>query len=516
MKASFAFPLACLSALAAVLGAPLARAADFVNGGFETGSFAGWTENGGYWYGGTNYPTDYTFTSGPYQSMIVTPDDVPCLASKGVSINEVESGSYSARINSNDSYTDGGWAGWDFSQIQQTVTNWDSPYLSFDWSAVLQDSGHDHSNRPHFRVILEDLTTATTLYNIAYYSDDLPPDMVQRTGPDSEDWTYTGWQHMQLNTPGLKGHSLSLTILASDCAQGAHDGALYVDNIMASPETDDELPVAVPVVEPERMEAGVPVVLDGTGSYDLEDYTIDLYDWDFNGDGITDLSGGATQQWTIPATWAPGSYTLNLRVRVQPPSPLPAQWSPWAPVILTVLGPPVASLSTLSPATGAIRADGQSTNVLTVQARDANTNNLTTGGQNVVISRVSGTGTINSTVDNSNGTYTAKVTAPSMLGSGTFTATMGGIPVGTDVGAQQSVIAYLPLVGPHLTAILTSTNTLVVSWPVTASSWRLQATTNLPTTETIWTDYSYQTNGATCRRIDPPPAGKRFYRLKLP
>ena len=203
--------------LAAVLGAPSAHAADFVNGGFETGSFLGWTQSGGFWYGGTNYPADYTFNEGPYQSAIVMPGDVPCLMNSGASVGQVRSGAYAARLNSNDFFT-AGYSGYHFSQIQQTVSNWTSPYFSFDWSAVLQDSGHLHSGRPHFRIILENLPQGATIRNAAYYSDDTTPDMV--------------------------GDTLAVTILASDCSGGGHDGALYVDNIMGRPQTGHDLPVA--------------------------------------------------------------------------------------------------------------------------------------------------------------------------------------------------------------------------------------------------------------------------------
>jgi hypothetical protein len=514
MKSPSVLRLLCVGTLAAVLGAPLAHAAGFSNGGFEAGSFDGWTENGGYWLGETNYPADYTFTDSPYESAIVEPGDVPCLASMGVSVNQVRSGSYAARINSNDTYVPGGSANCHFSQIEQTVSGWNSPYISFDWSAILQDSGHTRVNRPHFRVILTDLTTATTIYNIAYYSDNLPPDMVQYTGPSTEDWAYTGWQHMQLNTPGLTGDTLRLTILACDCAQTGHDGALYVDNITGVPATGNELPVAVPVVRQNQVPPGATVTLDGSGSHDSENDTIDLYDWDVDGDGVTDLSGGALQTWTIPTAWAPGTYTLSLRVREQQSAPMPVQWSPWAPATLTVLGPPDAAHSTVSPATASITANGQSTKVITVRARDVNNNSLNTGGETVVISLASGIGTISSTTDNSNGTYTATVTSPPTPGSGTFTATMGGTAVGTEVGAQQSAVAYIS--PSHLGAALTSTNTVVVSWALSKTSWRLQATTGLVTMGSIWTDLSYQTNGTICCRIESPLAGNTFYRLVLP
>ena len=85
MKTSSTLRLICISTLAAVLGASSAHAADFVNGDFEAG-FAGWTMSGGLWFGGTNYPADYGFNAGPYQSAVVGIFDVPCLTSLGVSV----------------------------------------------------------------------------------------------------------------------------------------------------------------------------------------------------------------------------------------------------------------------------------------------------------------------------------------------------------------------------------------------------------------------------------------------
>src|SRR5205085_2436927 len=77
-----------------------------------------------------------------------------------------------------------------------------------------------------------------------------------------------------------------------------------------------------------------------------------------------------------------------------------------------------AANSTISPATATITANGTSTQVITVQAKDGNGNNLTAGGAVVSITKSAGTGAVGSTIDNSNGTYTAIVTSPTVTGSG--------------------------------------------------------------------------------------------------
>jgi autotransporter-associated beta strand protein len=102
-----------------------------------------------------------------------------------------------------------------------------------------------------------------------------------------------------------------------------------------------------------------------------------------------------------------------------------------------------ATRSTFTPGTASIAAGGF-TQVLTVQAKDGSDNNVVVGGATVVISRQSGSGTVGSTTDNGNGTYTATVTSPMATGSGTFVATLNAVGVGTAVGASSSVVTYVP------------------------------------------------------------------------
>lgn len=64
-----------------------------------------------------------------------------------------------------------------------------------------------------------------------------------------------------------------------------------------------------------------------------------------------------------------------------------------------------------------------------MQAKDATGANLILGGATVTITKQSGTGTIGSVTDNSDGTYTATVTAPATTGSGVFVATLGAAAV---------------------------------------------------------------------------------------
>ncbi|WP_421774896.1 invasin domain 3-containing protein [Gracilimonas sp.] len=82
-----------------------------------------------------------------------------------------------------------------------------------------------------------------------------------------------------------------------------------------------------------------------------------------------------------------------------------------------------ADSSLISISQDTLIADGSSQSDILVQLRDEFGNNLISGGDNVVISRT-GTGSLSSTTDNSDGTYSATITAPNNVGSATISASV--------------------------------------------------------------------------------------------
>jgi Invasin, domain 3 len=105
----------------------------------------------------------------------------------------------------------------------------------------------------------------------------------------------------------------------------------------------------------------------------------------------------------------------------------------------------IATLSTLTPGTVTIWADGTSTQILTVTVKDIYGKQVTSGGAEVVIKQTrgtGGTGTISSVTDHGNGTYTAAVTAPTTSGSGVFVATLAGYFVKGGTHAPTEVTVY--------------------------------------------------------------------------
>jgi hypothetical protein len=118
------------------------------------------------------------------------------------------------------------------------------------------------------------------------------------------------------------------------------------------------------------------------------------------------------------------------------------------------------------------------------------------------------------TIDGGGGTSTGGVYS--------VTGTIGQPDAGTMSGGNFSVTggfwglyAVQTPGAPYLSVLRTSTNTVCVWWPVSETSWQLQATASL-VTGSIWSPCSYVTNGANCVYIESPPAGNRFYRLQKP
>jgi virginiamycin B lyase len=132
-------------------------------------------------------------------------------------------------------------------------------------------------------------------------------------------------------------------------------------------------------------------------------------------------------------------------------------------------GPPDAAQWRPTPASANSAANGSSTTVLTVQARDAGGLDVAGGGATVTITKTSGLGSIGSVTDDGDGTYTATVTAPSSPGIGTFVATLAGDHVESGMGTQTlatvhffpqpAIASFTPSSGgAHSTVTLTGTN----------------------------------------------------------
>lgn len=82
-------------------------------------------------------------------------------------------------------------------------------------------------------------------------------------------------------------------------------------------------------------------------------------------------------------------------------------------------------------------------------------------------------------------------------------------------GGFWSVAAVQNPPAPLLSVALSTTNTVVVSWPVSTAQWTLHKTSDLGAQPVTWTPINppYSTNGGTVYYVEPLPSGNRFYRL---
>jgi hypothetical protein len=199
--------------------------AGFTNGDFETGDASGWITGGGARYSEYNStlnPTNYLpggayYNASQNHSAIVTPGNDPNVGSL---LNRVYSGNYSYRA---EDTTYGGYA----SAITQTVTNWTDNNIFFAWAAVLEGA-HGTNDAATFILTLHDDTTNTDLvkrqYNAASGGGGVDARFSYANG-----FYYTAWQVENLDTSGVLGHNLTLSLLAADCEPTGHAGYVYLD-----------------------------------------------------------------------------------------------------------------------------------------------------------------------------------------------------------------------------------------------------------------------------------------------
>jgi hypothetical protein len=200
-------------------------AAAFVNGGFEDGTFSGWTQNGG------------TVSTGPIYNPNGTNRNAITNAGTDALTNNVlstvYSGAHSARVEDSGS-------GSRYSTLTQKVTGYTDPNIFFAWAAVLNNPGHAANEQPRFSINLTDLTTGSVLYDVTFDVSNPPAAITLRNGVG--DWKYTDWIVQNLDVSGLSGHDFALTVTAADCTLGGHGGYAYVDGFGAVTPPAGDLP----------------------------------------------------------------------------------------------------------------------------------------------------------------------------------------------------------------------------------------------------------------------------------
>ncbi len=163
-------------------------------------------------------------------------------------------------------------------------------------------------------------------------------------------------------------------------------------------------------------------------------------------------------------TAAPGTYTISYNVS-------DAVGNAATQVTRTVtvtIGPAAASTSLITASPTAITADGSSTSTITVQLKDSNGNNLSAGGDAVVLT--TSAGSLSAVTDNGNGSYTSTLTSSTSVATANITGSVNSASI-TDTEsvsftpAPSAAAASTSLITANPTAIKadgSSTSTITV------------------------------------------------------
>ena len=203
----------------------------FINGGFEDGTFTGWTKDGGTWKqtpaqaGGT---ISYKNTGDPGKSDIVSTNAGLTDANTKGNLYTVLQGEYAARVNNEDN-------SYHYSTLTQTVDNYTDPNMYLGFAAVLQEPSNAHPPEaaPQFRYSIFDNTAQQMIYSTAFNVYNAAATGIawhDGLSNGSGTWKYSDWNVVHIDTSLIEGHSFTVSVSAYDCAWGGHGGYAYVDD----------------------------------------------------------------------------------------------------------------------------------------------------------------------------------------------------------------------------------------------------------------------------------------------
>jgi len=223
----------------------------FVNGGFETGDFTGWTKethiNPG--IGGTFPPvqlSDLTLAGGGWDLTTVeagATESVPDgLMGASASLRYPKYETHCARVNYQSSGTWGHGASANLIRQTATVTVADvdpsdsKVHVRFALAPVLENPGHPQTQQPYFFAQLYNNTKSVLLFSTFNFAGQAGVPWQVFIDGAGRTWNFTDWQALDI-APGnallAVGDSVELVVVASGCSPTGHDGHVYVDGIGA-------------------------------------------------------------------------------------------------------------------------------------------------------------------------------------------------------------------------------------------------------------------------------------------
>ncbi|MBF0722994.1 invasin domain 3-containing protein [Sanguibacter inulinus] len=268
------------------------------------------------------------------------------------------------------------------------------------------------------------------------------------------------------------------------------------DQPAESSATVDLLPAAADLTTSTVEASPTSITADGTSTS-----TVTVRLLDANGNALT-TSGGtvvvATDAGTVGATTdvGDGTYTAELTSSTTAGTAtlsftLDDAAAEATAAVGFVAGPADTETSTVEASPTSITADGASTSTVTVRLVDGNGNPLTTSGGAVVIA--TDAGTLGTTTDNGDGTYTAVLTSSTTTGTATLSFTLDDVPaeatatVDFTSGTADLTASTIEADPTTLTADGSSTSTVTVRLvdgngnPLTSSGGTVVVTSDLGT-----------------------------------
>src|SRR5690606_21076203 len=112
--------------------------------------------------------------------------------------------------------------------------------------------------------------------------------------------------------------------------------------------------------------------------------------------------------------------------------------------------------STVTAAPASMTADGTSSSTITIQLKDTNGNNLTTGGADVFVETSAGSlANSGEATDEGDGTYTIVLTSSTTAGTATLTAYLGTDDTGTEL-TDDATVTFSPDAASAATSTVTA------------------------------------------------------------
>jgi hypothetical protein len=196
------------------------------NGGFEDGNFTGWTLEGNL---GTTVASACAAVW-PADAFITTPGTLAA-ANNAACLNAVYQDAHSARLGDQFPWGNAPSTEPKCSRIyQDAVIPAGTANFKFAYAVMAQNPGHGVGQDPYFNVKVEDLTDATTLYNVTDYTTSYNP------GNPCNPWcagvsgvVYRCWTEVTLDLSALAGHTVRVSLKGSDCSPSGHWCSVFLD-----------------------------------------------------------------------------------------------------------------------------------------------------------------------------------------------------------------------------------------------------------------------------------------------